>query len=235
MNMNGNSELYTSGQYAEKNPDWHVEESPWKAQQILRMLARHHLSPQTVGEVGCGAGEVLRQLQAGMDPACELWGYDISPYALELCSTRANARLHFKLADLSREPDVSFDLLLVLDVLEHLEDYFSFLRALQPKARYKVFHIPLDLSVQTVLRKNALLKRRDLHAHLHYFSKETALRTLADTGYQVLDAFYTPRSNELGTERVQKILNPVRRLLFALNADWAVRLLGGYSLLVLAS
>jgi 2-polyprenyl-3-methyl-5-hydroxy-6-metoxy-1,4-benzoquinol methylase len=233
--MNGNSELYTSGQYAEKNPGWHVEESPWKAQQILRMLARHHLSPQTVGEVGCGAGEVLRQLQAHLDPTCELWGYDISPYALELCASRANARLHYKLADLCREPDVSFDLLLVLDVLEHLEDYFSFLKALRPKAHYQVFHIPLDLSVQTVLRKNALLKRRDLYAHLHYFTKETALRTLEDTGYQVLDAFYTPRSNELGTERVQKLLNPARRLLFALNADWAVRLLGGYSLLVLAS
>lgn len=233
--MNGNSELYRSGQYAEKNPGWHVEESPWKAEQILRMLARHHLSPQTIGEVGCGAGEVLRQLQVRMDPACELWGYDISPYALELCQSRANARLHFKLADLSQEPDTSFDLLLVLDVLEHLEDYFSFLRALQPKARYKILHIPLDLSVQTVLRKNALLKRRDLHAHLHYFTKETALRTLEDTGYRVLDTFYTPRSNDLGTGRVQKILNPARRSLFALNADWAVRLLGGYSLLVLAS
>lgn len=233
--MSGNFELYTSGQYAEKNPDWHVQESPWKAQQILRMLARHDLSPQTIGEVGCGAGEVLRQLQTQMDPACELWGYDISPYALELCASRANPRLHFKLADLSQEPDASFDLLLVLDVLEHLEDYFSFLRSLQPKARYKIFHIPLDLSVQTVLRKNALLKRRDLHAHLHYFSRETALRTLEDTGYRVIDAFYTPRSNELGTERVQKVLNPVRRSFFALNADFAVRLLGGYSLLVLAS
>src|SRR5574342_1191152 len=98
--MNANSDLYTNGHYAEKNPGWHVEESPWKAQQILRMLARHDLSPRTIGEVGCGAGEVLRQLQVRMDPACELWGYDISPYALELCQSRANARLHFKLADL---------------------------------------------------------------------------------------------------------------------------------------
>ncbi len=233
--MNGNFKLYTSGQYAEKNPGWHVEESPWKAQQILRMLSQHNLSPQTIAEAGCGAGEVLHQLQAQMSPACELWGYDISPYALELCASRANARLHFKLADLSQEADASFDLLLVLDVLEHLEDYFSFLRALQHKARHKIFHIPLDLSVQTLLRENALLKRRDLHAHLHYFTKETALRTLEDTGYRVLDAFYTPRSNELGTERVQKALTPFRRALFALNEDLAVRLVGGYSLLVLAS
>ncbi len=233
--MNGNSELYTSGRYADKNPDWHVQESPWKAQQILRMLAQHGLSPRTIGEVGCGAGEVLRQLQAQMSPACEFWGYEISPYAFELCSSRANARLHFKLADLNRESEASFDLLLALDVLEHLEDYFSFLRALKPKATYMIFHIPLDLSVQTLLRKNALLKRRDLYAHLHYFTRETALRTLEDTGYRVLDAFYTPRSIELGTEPMQRLVAPASRLLYALNADWAVRVLGGYSLLVLAS
>jgi hypothetical protein len=58
----------------------------------------------------------------------------------------------------------------------------------------------LDLSVQAVLRKNGLLLRRDHHAHLHYFTKETALRTLTDVGYQLVDYFYTPRCIELGEE-----------------------------------
>ncbi len=228
-------DLYTSGQYVEKNPGWHVAESPWKAQQIMRMLARHRLTPRRIAEVGCGAGEVLRQLQMQMEPACEFWGYEISPYAFELCQTRANNRLHFQLADLTQEPSPFFDLLLVLDVIEHLEDYFQFLRAIRAKAEYKILHIPLDLSVQTLVRKNGLLKRRDLHAHLHYFSKETALRTLEDSGYRVLDAFYTPRSIDHGTGAIQKLLVPPRKLLYTLDPDSAVRLLGGYSLLVLAS
>ena len=33
-------DMYKSGEYLEKNPTWHVEESPWKARQIMRMLAR---------------------------------------------------------------------------------------------------------------------------------------------------------------------------------------------------
>jgi hypothetical protein len=49
-------------------------------------------------------------------------------------------------------------------------------------ARHKLFHIPLDLSVQAAIRKNGLLTRRDNFAHLHYFTKETALRTLTDVG-----------------------------------------------------
>ncbi len=225
--------LYTTGKYAAKNPAWHSEESPWKAAQILRMLAQHKLRPKTIGEAGCGAGQVLSTLQSQLDPSCEFWGYEISAFALELCLRQANSRLHFKLADLCQEPDAFFDLLLVLDVIEHLEDYFSFLRGIKTKGEFKLFHIPLDLSVQTLVRQNALLKRREMYAHIHYFTKETALRTLEDTGYQILDATYTPRSIELGTEPVQRMLKLPRQVLFALNPDWSARLLGGFSLMVL--
>ena len=76
-------ELYSSSRYMEMNPGWHVEESPWKAEQILRMLSRHGLAPKEIAEVGSGAGEVLRQLQQAMDPDCRFSGYDISPQAID--------------------------------------------------------------------------------------------------------------------------------------------------------
>ncbi len=226
--------LYEYGEYLRRNPGWHVEESPWKARQILLMLDRNRLEPRTICDVGCGAGEVLRVLQECMRKDCSFSGYEISPQAFELCKARANERVHFKLADLREEKGAWFDLLLALDVIEHLEDYFSFLRDLKSKSAHKIFHIPLDLSVQTVLRRQGLLKRRDLHAHLHYFTKDTALRTLEDTGYDVLDYFYTPRSIEFASEPIQKLLKPPRRLGFAIHKDLTARVLGGFSLLVLA-
>jgi len=225
--------LYLDGEYLVKNPGWHLEESPWKARQIVRILNRNHLLPKTICDVGCGAGEVLRQLQQVLGDDCVFWGYDISPQAHELAKTRANERLQFRLADFLEERNY-FDLILALDVIEHLEDYFSFLRGLKQRGRHKLFHIPLDLSVQTVLRKNGLLKRRDLYVHIHYFSKETALRTLTDVGYEIVDYFYTPRSIELGSGRAQKILKLPRKLGFVLHPDWTSRILGGFSLLVLA-
>src|ERR1017187_4947833 len=117
-------DIYTSGEYLERNPGWHVEESPWKAKQILRMLAQNHLHPQSVCEVGCGVGEILKQLQNNMDDTCIFWGYDISPQALEFAKERENERLHFKLADFTQERDASFELVLIMDVIEHLENYF---------------------------------------------------------------------------------------------------------------
>jgi SAM-dependent methyltransferase len=225
---------YKDGSYLAKNPTWHVEESPFKVKYISHLVRRNSLDVHSVCEAGCGVGEVLRLLQMEMPADTEFTGFDISPQAHKLSEARANARLHFKLADVAREADLSFDLLLILDVVEHLEDYFSFLRAVRTIARYKIFHFPLDLSVQAVARREGLLKRRNDHDHIHYFSKETALATLQDTGYKPLDYFYAPRSNEIGPNLIQKLFRVPRAFLFAFHRDFAVRLLGGYSLMILS-
>ena len=226
--------LYLDGEYLLKNPEWHVEESPWKAKQVLRMLRQNGLAPKNICDLGCGAGEVLSQLQRSLDRDCIFFGYDVSPQALALAAGRANQKLQFILGEIHSGKDTYFDLILVLDVIEHLEDYWSFLRQLKSKSRHKIFHIPLDLSVQTVFRQSGLLKRRNLYSHLHYFTKETALRTLEETGFEVLDYFYTPRSIELGPGLGEKLLKLPRRLCFAIDQDSAARFLGGFSLLVLA-
>ena len=233
MSAEPSRDIYKDGDYLAKNPQWHVEESPWKADQILRMLERNHLAPKTICEIGCGAGEVLKQLQQKMDSACEFWGYEISPQAFELSRSRTNDKLHFRLREIGDDADAHFELVLVLDVIEHLEDYFSFLRKVKLKGDYKIFHFPLDVSVQSVLRRNGLMKTRNMYAHLHYFTKEIALQILLETDYDILDYFYTPRSIDLGSEPTQKILKLPRRLFFAIQQDLAVRILGGFSLLVL--
>ena len=228
------SAIYRDGSYSERNPSWHVEESPFKIRQIVRMLERRQLAPKTVCDVGCGAGAVLAELQSHLSPDCICWGYDVSPHAIAMCAGKENDRLHFCVRDIGNDPDGTvFDLLLMLDVFEHVEDYIGLVREVRPKAKYKLFHIPLDLSVQAVARGGGLLRRRDDHAHLHYFTKETALRTLADVGYRVVDWFYTPRCIELGDRAVQRIARVPRRLCFATAPDLTVRFLGGYSLMVL--
>jgi cyclopropane fatty-acyl-phospholipid synthase-like methyltransferase len=226
--------IYTDGTYLEKNPLWHTDESPFKVDQILRMLAKHDLHPKTIAEAGCGAGEVLKILQQRMDSACRFWGYDISPQAIKLCESRANEKIRFILGEVSADQEAHFDLILVLDVIEHVEDYFGFLRGIHPKSSLKILHIPLDLSVQAVLRRRGLLIRRERYGHIHYFTKETALSTVTESGYEILDYFFTPRCIELANTLLQKIARLPRVVSFSIHQDLAVRILGGYSLLVLA-
>lgn len=226
--------IYTTGEYLGNNPTWHVEDSAWKAQQIFKIIERNNLQPKSVCEVGCGSGEILNQLYLKMPETVDFTGYEISPQAFELCKTRNKQRLNFNLGDLVRQENVDFDVLLCIDVFEHIEDYLTFLKDLQKKAKYKIFHIPLDLSVSSVLRSSPILRARQSVGHLHYFSKETALATLKDSGYEICDYFYTAGSLDLPNKSFKTLLaNLPRKVLYGLNQDIAVRLLGGYSLLVL--
>ena len=228
-------EIYRDGRYLEHNPSWHMEESPFKVRQILRMLKRQDLMPKTICDVGCGAGLVLSQLQPHLAKDCVCWGFDVAPGAIAMCRDRCNDNLTFSVLDVRRDGcNAFFDLVLMLDVFEHGEDYMGLVRDVRPMAKHKLFHIPLDLSVQAAIRKNGFLTRRDNFAHLHYFTKETALRTLTDVGYELVDYFYTPRCIELGDQLAQKIARGPRKLCFALAPDLTVRILGGYSLMVLA-
>lgn len=235
MNLHVSSaNVYRDGAYFQKHPLWHTEHSAWKAAQVVRMIRRARLEPRTLCEVGCGAGEVLRLIQESLGPQCSLRGYDISPQAIELSQARANDQLQFELIEHEGDIDGDFDLLVSVDVVEHVEDYLGFLRCLRSKAKYKIFHVPLDLSVQSVLRRRGLIERRDSHDHLHYFSKEIFLRSLTDTGYQLCDVLYTRRSIEIGSGMVQALINVPRRVGFTLSRDFTARVLGGFSLAVLA-
>jgi hypothetical protein len=159
----------------------------------------------------------------------------VSADAFALCRPKERKNLRFFLKDMLAEPDMAFDVVMAIDVFEHVEDYCGFLRQLRGKGNYKVFHVPLNLSVQTVLRGSPILEGRTRYGHIHYFTKETALATLSDVGYSVISWRYTSGSVELPTLGWKAaLMTPARKLLFALSPDWAARLLGGYSLLVLA-
>jgi SAM-dependent methyltransferase len=228
-------ERYLDGSYASHIKDWHVSEAPWKALHALAMLRKHRLAPETVCEVGCGAGEALRLIQQGLPPACQLTGYDIAPYAIELARPRENERLRFVQGDITALAGQRFDLTLVLDVVEHVEDYFTLLRSLRPLGAHTLFMFPLDLSAQAVLRPDGLLYTRREYGHLHYFTKEVILALLAETGYDVVDWEYARESLEAPTHVLRrKLLWFPRRVVYALNQDIAAHLLGGSRLLVLA-
>jgi len=232
--MTTTESIYEGGKYLQNNPTWHEEDSAWKAQQILRVLRSNGLNPATLCEIGCGAGAVLHQLSIALDNGVKCTGYEISPQAFDLCKSRSRSNLIYLREDLLRTSLPPFDVVMAIDVFEHVEDYLGFLRQLRLKGRYKIFHIPLDISVQSVLRSEPIVRLRMNVGHLHYFTQETALATLRDTGYRVIDYFHTASALDLPNRGLKANLMKVpRKLLFALHRDFAARLLGGFSLMVL--
>jgi SAM-dependent methyltransferase len=213
--------MYTDGTYASYNKDWGQEESPWKAQHILRAIRHSNLQPKTVAEIGCGAGNVLASLKQHVE--AEFLGYDISPYAIQMAN--AHKGITFELGGVEKMG--RSDLVLGIDIIEHIEDCFGFLRELRQKGEWHIFHIPLDMNFWSIITGQIMRNRKKV-GHLHYFTKDTALALLAECGYTVCNVFYTG-----DIERLPSRPNVWwRKALYSVSPDFCAKFAGCYNIMV---
>lgn len=227
-------ELYESGDYARLNPSWHEEDAPWKARHITDIIRSHEIPSGSICEVGCGTGEVLLNVAKAF-PESRLCGYEISRHAYERAHAKATSQVRFVFGDILEAKASGFDIVVLADVIEHVENYISFLKRIKDIAEYKILHVPLDLSVQSVWRSRPILNLRASVGHIHYFYKETILATLSDCGYSVIDHRYTASRLELPKQALSsRLMRVPRRIAYSIDRDLAVRVFGGYSLLILA-
>lgn len=230
------NEIYVNGEYFSNHPDWDIADALWKTDVIAGLLQKNEVKPKEVIEVGCGAGENLVELLKRDSSIEKLTGYDISPQAIELAAKKASGKISFYKEDITRIDNVKSDLMLVIDVVEHVDDYYGFLRKLKSKSDWFVFHIPLDLSCRTLVKPHILLQQRQSVGHIHYFTKEMAEWALRDTGYEIVDWVYTKPVvdvEQAGSFKrlVKKIL---RNISFTINKDRSAKKWGGYSMMILA-
>jgi 2-polyprenyl-3-methyl-5-hydroxy-6-metoxy-1,4-benzoquinol methylase len=230
-----NADLYSDGTYSNNNPNWHSEDSEWKSKEIFTMIEKNSLLPNSIVEVGCGFGGILANIQSKLSNINSYVGYDVSGHAIENAKLKQeNHKIKFINKDILKE-DVFFDLLLCIDVVEHIENPYEFLRELKDKSNFKIFHFPLDMNALAVARSGRMLEVKNTVGHINYYTKDLALEILKDCGYEVIDSFYTTGSIKSKNKSTKNaIIKPIRRLGYFLNKDLFVRLLGGFSLLVLA-
>lgn len=226
---------YITSEYLENNPTWDLEDTPWKAGLVADILDKNLIKPRSICEVGCGSGGCLAELRQ-IYPEADLSGFDIAPDAASFWKQYDGMNIHFEVGDILKITTLKNDVLLTLDVIEHVPDPHSFLNGLHGKAEFYVFHIPLDLSAASVFRETPLLYVRNKVGHVHYFTKQLALALLKESGYQIVDVNYTQAAFTAPVRSWKTILaRPIRKLLqVLLSKDRSVRLLGGETLIVLA-
>jgi hypothetical protein len=82
-----------------------------------------------------------------------------------------------------------------------------------------------------------MLYMRETYGHLHYFTRETALATLSDIGYEIVDYFYTDDfeiAEVIPKGLKQKVVFELRKNLFRTNRGLAASIFGHFNVLLLA-
>lgn len=236
--MKNYNDFYTKGKYLSNNPTWDAEDSPWKAKQLFDLFKKNNIKNiKTITEVGCGSGEIMFNFSKNLnDESVKYFGFDISPQAIDLANKIKSEKMlgNFSYKILSI-PDQQSDILLCVDVFEHIEDEFTFLRNIKDKSKYFLFNIPLDLSVQSLIREHTILSQRKRVGHVNYYTKSLALETLKDTGFEIVDFTYGEWFRFYKSESIfTTIMNFIRKIFMRINPDLCVKIFGGSSLVVLA-
>lgn len=227
------SEIYKDGTYLKNNPDWNAGDAIFKANKILKLLEKHKLALQSVCEVGCGSGEMLVQLSSKL-PNVNFLGVDISQDAIDIAKTKETSQTRFELRDItSDQPIQRFDLILVIDVIEHIENYLQFLRSIRRRSTYTVFHIPLDMCMWSLFREKMLIETKERVGHIHTFTEDFIKSILKDCGYNIIDRVYT-EPNLKPLKAKQKLIEFVRKTIFKINKRFCSKTIGGMSILILA-
>ena len=237
MTNNGNflkkDNIYNNEEYLLKNVNWHQEDSPYKFSLVQKILKRNNIIFNNCADIGCGAGYIT-ELLAKDYLGSNFFGFDHSKDAKKFWNKRTKLKnLIYTNRDINKY-EKAFDLIICLDVFEHVEDYFGFLKDLKISSNRFIFNIPLDMSVMKIITNGIKLAREEV-GHLHYFNEYTALETLKDCGYNIKDSFLSPAFLYiLPRNRRQLAVLPLRFLTLAFGKSFGARIFGGQSLVVYA-
>lgn len=239
INSSNINPIYSDKTYLTNNNDWHQLDSVWKALQINNILKKNSITPLTVVDIGCGSGDIVYKLSKIYEKT-KFTGFEVSPVAHKIAKKKKNKNIKFKLLNFKSQKknsawnEVKYDCLLCIDVFEHVEDYIFFLKSIKDKAKYKVFHVPLDLNLLTALRTQVLIWARYFLGHLHYFNKETALETLKYCRYDIIDYYITtPIFISKPTTIKQFLVKWSAKFIYYFSKDLAAKIFYGFSLIIL--
>lgn len=133
--------------------------------------------PLSICDLGLGTGVLLKELS----PLGEVYGLDQSDVALEYAKSRGLENVYIgNLPDQVPFPENNFDLVLLLDVVEHVKKDSEAVRRALSLLRRK------GILICTVPAYNYLWTARDdLHGHKRRYNKETFRRLFPDDFVQV--------------------------------------------------
>ncbi len=161
-----------STEYWGKNPTFHREDAPRKYSEIISLV---NYTPKSIIDIGCGAGFLTNMIYESLKPL-KMVGVDISEEAINVATKFSNKNIKFVVGDFGRfEVKEKYDLGIVADLIEHIEDDKDFLVKAMSLCDKLIIRIPLERNCYNDLLKyiglsdeySSLEKR---YGHIHHYN-----------------------------------------------------------------
>jgi ubiquinone/menaquinone biosynthesis C-methylase UbiE len=213
--------IYTSGEYILNNPTLHVEDTPWKVEKIIpavdTFMQDSLLKDIRLLDVGGGAGLLLKRISEYLKEKeinVRKNAFDLSEEMLRMqkdnnpdmvaCLEGNIEKTSFK----ERE----IDLVLMIDVLEHVLDPVAALKELNRISKYVIFKVPMENNLLynslNILKRGG--QRRDFFqrvGHVHYYNFREFEKQISSFVGEILYRNFTNDYKYMLSENYHRRLN----------------------------
>jgi SAM-dependent methyltransferase len=165
-----------------------VESQHWwfrARRDILISLILKYLPKGCLLDVGCGTGFILESLKTQYASQYETWGIDISEIAIQFCQEKGLTQVAQGILENNVLPEHYFDLIMFLDMIEHLDHDLLALTRAKHYLKYQ------GQILITVPAYQFLWSAHDeIHHHKRRYTKKQITELLCQSGYEVVFISY---------------------------------------------
>lgn len=228
--------IYSDGTYSDNNPGFNDKESTRKSNSLVSLLEGSSINLSKVNSIldyGCGGGGLITKLHKDLPCVHKAKGIDLNKDAIEyaLSKNRDSNVLQFEAGSLEKI-DGRYDLITVVHVLEHIQDWDGFLSNIKDKADYIYISVPIEASMWMTMRKNVLLDQYKRYGHIHFFNEPYLINYLEESGLEIVSTGYSDEF--LAFDGLMSNIIKIPRLLVgSVSKRVACNILGGYCFQVL--
>jgi ubiquinone/menaquinone biosynthesis C-methylase UbiE len=159
--------------------------STWKANELINLIQQvEHEKIHSIIEIGCGYGRILQQISEYFRIPLVI-GIDNHKPTLKMAKKVA-PHCKYMLMDAYNLsfPDDSFDLIILSDIIEHLEHPDLLLKETRRVAKYSIFKIPLEKCLINIKRQYG---KQDSSGHLFSLDEKKAINLITQNGFRIIN------------------------------------------------
>lgn len=212
MDRESISEFYKTDEYLRKHPSLHQEDSPWKVTKIIPMVdlfIKNHVFGKNeinILDVGGGAGLILKSISSYIE---DRYGIKVNKFALDLSPGMLKIQkennpdikrlLNEDITKVSVK-DKEMDLVLMVDVIEHVLEPVKALKELGRISKFIIFKVPLEdnayLNISNFLSRG---ERRADYAktsgHINIYNLNKLKKQIEVNAGTIVDYYFTDVSS----------------------------------------
>ena len=195
------TDIYNDNSYLEKNPSLHTEDSKFKFQNIKRFLSSIEVKNNRIKilDIGGGAGIIGKLVLEYFQES----GIVVTFHSLDLSTQMLKIQLKNnpqikKIINCSINecPKSNYDLVLMIDVIEHIEEKEDSAKILNKLGKNIIYNIPIEINFFDILKYlksffRYYKRQKKRWGHIHFFSF-TSSQSFLKRHYKIIDSYFQP-------------------------------------------